>query len=155
MPEWSADEEALARALQTKANVKVDGLKREITPLSGSKTPRTSANDAGDISWKVPMAKFYYPSNVPNINFHHWAGGVTLAHSIAHKGAVAGSKAFAAAVVECFANPARARGGQAHLQGRSSAASNTSRCCRRSRSRRSRSTARSWKNSARRCASTI
>jgi aminobenzoyl-glutamate utilization protein B len=51
------------------------------------------------------MAKFYYPANVPNINFHHWAGGVTLAHSIAHKGAVAGSKAFAAAVVECFANP--------------------------------------------------
>ena len=52
------------------------------------------------------MAKFYYPSNVPNINFHHWAGGVTLAHSIAHKGAVAGTKAFAAAVVECFSNPA-------------------------------------------------
>ena len=52
------------------------------------------------------MAKFYYPVNVPNINFHHWAGGVTLAHSIAHKGAVAGSKAFAAAVVECFSNPA-------------------------------------------------
>ena len=31
---------------------------------------------------------------------------MTLAHSIAHKGAVAGSKAFAAAVVECFSNPA-------------------------------------------------
>ena len=43
---------------------------------------------------------------MPNINFHHWAGGVALAHSIAHKGAVAGAKAFAAAVVECFANPA-------------------------------------------------
>jgi aminobenzoyl-glutamate utilization protein B len=106
MPAWSAEEDALARALQAKANVKVEGLKREITPLRGSSTPRTSANDAGDISWKVPMAKFYFPSNVPNINFHHWAGGVTLAHSIAHKGAVAGSKVFAAAVVECFSNPA-------------------------------------------------
>jgi aminobenzoyl-glutamate utilization protein B len=105
VPEWSAEEEALARALQTNANVKVDGLKRDIPPLSFLKTPRTSANDAGDVSWKVPMAKFYYPSNVPNISFHHWAGGVTLAHSIAHKGAVAGSKAFAAAVVECFTNP--------------------------------------------------
>jgi len=106
VPEWSAEDEALARSLQTKANVKVDGLKREVPPLSYLKTPRTSANDAGDISWKVPMAKFYYPSNVPNITFHHWAGGVTLAHPIAHKGAVAGSKAFAAAVVECFSNPA-------------------------------------------------
>src|SRR5262245_9667313 len=74
--------------------------------MKGEAVQRTSANDAGDVSWKVPMAKFYYPSNVPNINFHHWAGGVALAHSIAHKGAVAGSKAFAAAVVECFSNPA-------------------------------------------------
>jgi aminobenzoyl-glutamate utilization protein B len=106
MPEWSADDEALARTLQANASAKVDGLRREIPPLGELKVPRPSANDAGDISWKVPMAKFYYPSNVPNINFHHWAAGVALAHSIAHKGAVAGSKAFAAAVVECFSNPA-------------------------------------------------
>jgi aminobenzoyl-glutamate utilization protein B len=103
---WRAAAAPLARALQTSAKVKVDGLRRDIPPLNELKTPRTSANDAGDISWKVPMAKFYFPANVPNISFHHWAGGVTLAHSIAHKGAVAGSKAFAAAVVECFSNPA-------------------------------------------------
>src|SRR5262249_6377151 len=58
------------------------------------------------VSWTVPMAKLYFPSNVPNITSHNWGAGVVLAHSIAHKGAVAGSKAFAAAVVECFANPA-------------------------------------------------
>jgi aminobenzoyl-glutamate utilization protein B len=51
------------------------------------------------------MAKFYFPSNVPNINSHHWGAGVVLAHSIAHKGAVAGAKAFAAAVTDCFAKP--------------------------------------------------
>jgi len=106
VPDWSAEEEAFARALQERAKVKVEGLRREVPPLSFLKTPRTSANDAGDVSWKVPMAKFYYPSNVPNIHFHHWAGGAALAHSIAHKGAVAGSKAFAAAVVECFKYPA-------------------------------------------------
>src|SRR4029453_4938468 len=49
-PEWSAEDEALARALQTKANVKVEGLRREVKPLSYLSTPRTSANDAGDIS---------------------------------------------------------------------------------------------------------
>jgi aminobenzoyl-glutamate utilization protein B len=52
------------------------------------------------------MAKFYYPANVPNISSHHWAAGVVLANAIAHKGAVAGAKALAAAVTECFANPA-------------------------------------------------
>ncbi len=105
-PTWTEEEQAFARALQTKAKVKAEGLKTDIKPLKGEAVQRPSANDAGDVSWKVPMAKFYYPSNIPNINFHHWAGGAALATSIAHKGAVVGTKAFAAAVVECFANPA-------------------------------------------------
>ncbi len=105
MPAWTDEEQQLARELQKNANVKVEGLKREIKAMKGEATQKTSANDAGDVSWKVPMAKFYYPSNVPNITSHHWGAGVVLAHSIAHKGAVAGTKAFAAAVVECFRNP--------------------------------------------------
>jgi aminobenzoyl-glutamate utilization protein B len=67
---------------------------------------KPAANDAGDVSWKVPMVKFYYPANIPNISAHHWAAGVSLATSIAHKGAVAGSKVMAASIVECFKNPA-------------------------------------------------
>jgi len=106
MPAWTDAEQKLARELQANAKVKVEGLKSEIKPMTGAAVPRQSSNDAGDVSWKVPMIKFYYPSNVPNINFHHWAAGVVLANSIAHKGAVAGTKAFAGAVVECFKNPA-------------------------------------------------
>jgi aminobenzoyl-glutamate utilization protein B len=105
MPVWTEEEETLARTLQQNAKVKVEGLRREIKAMMGEAVQRTSANDAGDISWKVPMAKFYFPSNVPNINSHHWGAGVVLAHSIAHKGAVAGAKAFAAAVTDCFAKP--------------------------------------------------
>ena len=106
MPAWSEEEDKLARQLQENAKVKVVGLKRDIKGLKAEAEQRTSANDAGDVSWKVPMVKFYFPSNVPNINFHHWAAGVALATSIAHKGAVVGAKVFAAAVIECFANPA-------------------------------------------------
>jgi aminobenzoyl-glutamate utilization protein B len=105
VPAWTDEEDKLARDLQQNAKVKVEGLRREIKALREQAGQRPSANDAGDISWKVPMAKFYYPANVPNINSHHWAAGVVLATSIAHKGAVAGAKAFAAAVTECFANP--------------------------------------------------
>ena len=106
MPAWTDAEQQLARELQGNAKVKVEGLRCEIKPMKGEAMQRPSANDAGDVSWEVPMVKFYYPSNVPNINFHHWAAGVVLATSIAHKGAVAGTKAFAGAVVECFKNPA-------------------------------------------------
>ena len=75
-------------------------------PLKGPAVQKAAANDAGDISWKVPMVKFYFPGNIPNINFHHWAAGVPLATSIAHKGALAGAKVMAAAIVECLKNPA-------------------------------------------------
>ena len=104
-PEWSEEEQALARALQTKAKVKVEGLRSAIPPCKGGEQ-KPSANDSGDVSWKVPMVKFYYPANIPNINAHHWAAGVALATSIAHKGAVAGAKVMAASVVDCLKNPA-------------------------------------------------
>jgi len=52
------------------------------------------------------MVKLYFPATVPHIAFHHWAAGVPLATSIAHKGAVAGAKALAASALECFGNPA-------------------------------------------------
>jgi aminobenzoyl-glutamate utilization protein B len=103
-PEWNKEEDDLARALQTKAKVKVEGLRTAIPPVKGGEQ-KPSANDSGDVSWKVPMVKFYYPANIPNINAHHWAAGVALATSIAHKGAVAGAKVMAASVVECLKNP--------------------------------------------------
>ena len=40
------------------------------------------------------------------VDEHHWAAGVPLATSIAHKGALAGAKVMAAAIVECLKNPA-------------------------------------------------
>jgi aminobenzoyl-glutamate utilization protein B len=53
------------------------------------------------------MGRYAFPANVPNIPFHHWSAGVVLATSIAHKGAVAGAKALAGAVVDLFKTPAR------------------------------------------------
>jgi aminobenzoyl-glutamate utilization protein B len=105
-PEWTAEEDALARALQAKAKVAVDGLSRAVRRMKGPAVQRPAANDAGDVSWKVPMVKMYYPANIPNISFHHWAAGVALATSIAHKGAVAASKVVAGALIECFRDPA-------------------------------------------------
>jgi aminobenzoyl-glutamate utilization protein B len=106
MPDWSGEEDALARAVQAKAKVTVDGLRRSIEPLAGPAVQKPAANDAGDISWKVPMVKLYYPANIPNINAHHWAAGVALATSIAHKGALAGAKVLAAAVLQSLLEPA-------------------------------------------------
>jgi aminobenzoyl-glutamate utilization protein B len=105
LPDWSTEEDELARAVQARAKVPVEGLRRTIDPLKGAAVQKPAANDAGDISWKVPMVKFYFPANIPNVNAHHWAAGVALATSIAHKGALTGAKVMAASIVECLANP--------------------------------------------------
>jgi len=105
-PIWTEEEDKLARTLQQRARVKVEGLARDVARMKGPATQKSASNDAGDVSWKVPMAKFYFPANIPNISYHHWAAGVALATSIAHKGAVAGAKVLAASLIEIFINPA-------------------------------------------------
>lgn len=105
-PEWTVEEQALARALQQKAGVKVVGLAAAPLPLKGPAKQRPSANDSGDVAWVVPTAQVRYPANIPNVPYHHWAGGVALATSIAHKGALAGAKVLAATALDFFSDAA-------------------------------------------------
>ena len=58
------------------------------------------------MSWAVPMGRLSFPGTVPDVTFHHWTGGVPLATSIAHKGAVAGAKALSGTIVDLLMNPA-------------------------------------------------
>ena len=106
MPRWSNEDVTLARQLQERAGVEVEGLRNDVAPMNGPAVQRASANDGGDVSWKVPMAKMYYPANIPNIGYHHWAAGVALATPIAHKGAVAGAKALSASALDFLTAPA-------------------------------------------------
>jgi aminobenzoyl-glutamate utilization protein B len=106
MPAWTEEEHDFARKLQTAAKVKVSGLRPKVTPLEGMSQQRSPSNDCGDVSWKVPMGRVGFPSNVPHVPYHHWAGGAALASSIAHKGAVAGAKALGASIVDLMSDPA-------------------------------------------------
>lgn len=105
MPEWTDDEQAFARELQQAAESPVEGLRPHIKPLDGPAEQRAPSNDCGDVSWSVPMGRVSFPSNVPNVAFHHWAAGSALATSVAHKGAVAGAKALAASIVDLLVDP--------------------------------------------------
>jgi aminobenzoyl-glutamate utilization protein B len=105
MPAWTEEEHRLARDLQQTAGVAVDGLKSDITPLDGESRQRAPSNDCGDVSWAVPMGRVSFPSNIPNIAYHHWCAGVALATSIAHKGSVVGAKTVAGSVVDLLMEP--------------------------------------------------
>ena len=104
MPEWSAEEQVLARQIQATAEVHESGLSSSTSPLREA-TQSTSSNDSGDITWMVPHGRVTFPANVPGVPFHHWAAAIAEATSIAHKGTVAGAKVMAASVVDLLVNP--------------------------------------------------
>lgn len=106
MPEWTAAEQDFARRLQKAAGKSEDGLKPAIAPFKGPAAQIMASNDCGDVSWKVPMGRVWFPANVPNLPFHHWAAGAALCTPIAHKGGLAGAKALAGTVIDYLCHPA-------------------------------------------------
>lgn len=104
MPQWAEGEQKLVCDLQAKVGKKAVGMPTQIMPLKEC-VQSVSANDSGEVSWVVPTGLITFPSNVPGVSYHHWSAGVSLATSIAHKGAVAGAKAMAASALDLFMDP--------------------------------------------------
>jgi len=104
MPQWAEGEQKLVCDLQAKINKKAAGMPTQIMPLKEC-VQSVSANDSGEVSWVVPTGLITFPSNIPGVSYHHWSAGVSLATTIAHKGAVAGAKAMAASALDLFMDP--------------------------------------------------
>ncbi|MBB5730709.1 amidohydrolase [Sphingomonas prati] len=109
MPAWSADDQAFAGAIQSSNGFKPKPLATKIEPLSTPETRKGpgmgASDDIGDVMWTVPTITIGYPSNVPNIIFHHATAAMAMATPIAHKGAVAGAKAVAMTVLDLMTTP--------------------------------------------------
>ena len=140
MPSWTEQENAFARRLQKQAGVPEIGLRRSVGHARGPAVQIAASNDCGDVSWKVPMGRIWFPGNVPHLPFHHWTAGAPLATSIAHKGGLAGAKALAASVIEFLPGQQPGRRDQVQLRPRTrwhslqAAASGGSACARASQS---------------------
>ncbi|MBU3021717.1 amidohydrolase [Aestuariibacter sp. A3R04] len=110
MPAWSADDIALAKALQKEIGVEPEGLRTEISELSDPPDPKKltggGSDDIGDISWQVPTITLRYPANIPNLPGHNWSNAVAMATPIAHKGIVAGAKAQALTLFDLLTDDA-------------------------------------------------
>ena len=118
LPQWSDDDQKLAKALQQELKVPVKGLpskidelraprkqedldeqERNIGPLGGG------SDDIGDISWNVPTVTLRYPSNIPGGPGHNWANAISMATPIAHKGVIAGAKVQAMTMLDILVHP--------------------------------------------------
>jgi len=115
LPQWSDDDQALAKGLQKELKVPVNGLSTTIQPMrqprvqGGENGPNMptggGSDDIGDVSWVVPTITLHYPSNIPGGPGHNWANGVSMATPIAHKGVIAGAKVQALTMLDILLHP--------------------------------------------------
>lgn len=116
LPQWSAEDQTLARAVQKemkapktggRKNKLIDGLETEVDTI-GTPTQFSmggGSDDIADISWNVPTVVLRYPSNIPGLPGHHWSSAIAMATPIAHKGVTAGAKAEALTLLDMLVNP--------------------------------------------------
>jgi aminobenzoyl-glutamate utilization protein B len=124
MPQWSDEDQALAKGLQKELGQRVSGLSTRVpTPrapqpqrearggdggFGGEGGPQPTgggSDDIGDVSWNVPTVTLRYPSNIPGGPGHNWANGVSMATPIAHKGVIAGAKVQAMTMIDILVHP--------------------------------------------------
>jgi aminobenzoyl-glutamate utilization protein B len=105
MPAWSAEDQALAKAIQKELKVPEQGLDTKLAEMRPPGNPALNqggpSDDIGDVSWTVPM----YPSNIPNLPGHNWANGISMATPLAHKGVIAGAKVQAMTLLDLMLKP--------------------------------------------------
>jgi aminobenzoyl-glutamate utilization protein B len=95
-PQYTASEEAYAKALQQEAGMPaVKGLDYGLALTNPETFFRASSSDVGDVTLVAPTASFRFPVRVPGSASHHWAVTSAAASSIAHKGISAGAKVTA------------------------------------------------------------
>jgi aminobenzoyl-glutamate utilization protein B len=118
LPQWSDDDQALAKAFQTLMKVPPHGLPTQIGPLRAppaepqNDSPEANigptggpSDDIGDISWNVPTVVLRYPSNFQGGPGHNWANAISMATPVAYKGVIAGAKVQAMTILDILLHP--------------------------------------------------
>ena len=106
MPEWTEQDQRLARAAQTEMKAEVTGLRTEIAEMRQPGIGRSAgSDDIAEVSWNLPTLVLRYPGNIPGMIGHHWSSGIAMATPIAHQGATAGAKVYALTALELLLDP--------------------------------------------------
>jgi aminobenzoyl-glutamate utilization protein B len=111
LPDWTEDEQRLAKALQHELKVPEVGLATKLQPMRGREVIPDEdkrgggSDDIGDISWNVPTVTLNYPANMQAGPGHNWANAISMATPIAHKGVQYGAKVMALTVIDLLTRP--------------------------------------------------
>ncbi len=119
LPQWSEDDQKLARAFQAELKQPVRGMPTKLQEMRPPREERNEAeeggpgqqpmgggsDDIGDVSWNVPTVTLRFPSNIPGGPGHNWANAISMATPIAHKGVIAGAKVQAMTMLDILTHP--------------------------------------------------
>ena len=112
MPDWSEEDQQLARAVQRLLGVEERGLVTRVAPrlIGAERVPDSQrrgggSDDIGDVSWVVPTATLRFASNIGGGAWHNWNKGIAMATPIAYKGAAAGAKVQALTLLDFLLRP--------------------------------------------------
>ena len=111
MPQWTEDDQTLAKAVQKELGVEEKGLPTEVPKLNGrvvvpdDEKRGGGSDDIGDISWVVPTITLRYPANIEAGPGHNWANAIAMATPIAHKGVTAAAKVQVMTVLDLLMKP--------------------------------------------------
>jgi aminobenzoyl-glutamate utilization protein B len=93
-PDWSAEEQAFARACQKAMGVAEQGMATQVLPI----LPRIQAGgstDIGDISYQAPVGIFGWPTLPTGIGLHTWPVTACAGMSIGDKASLATARIMA------------------------------------------------------------
>ena len=100
-PNYTKEEEAFARDLQSEAGFPIKGLDYPLALVNAEEdAPRPSSSDMGDVCLVVPTGQISLPVWVPGTPAHDWTATAVGTTSIAHKGITAGAKAVALTIYD-------------------------------------------------------
>ena len=81
-PQWTDEEQTFAKAVQKLTQRRGGRARAPSRPRSqppARKPESGGSDDIGDVSWVVPTAPLFYPSNIPNLPGHNWANAIAMA----------------------------------------------------------------------------
>jgi len=107
MPNWTADDQRYAKAVQALIGQKPIGLNTRIEKLgTGEVNPLGGpSDDIGDVMWTVPTVRLMFPANIPEVPFHNWKAALAEATPIAYGGAAVDAKVLAMTALDLYLNP--------------------------------------------------
>jgi aminobenzoyl-glutamate utilization protein B len=106
-PQYTAEEEAFARALQKNNNLPEVGMDYPVD-ITSPETPdvfQAGSSDVGDVTLVAPTATLRFPTRVPGSISHHWSVAASGTTSIAHKGITLGAKVVALTAFDLLTRP--------------------------------------------------